>query len=300
MERPKLIGLVALSVMLGCGLFSAAHTKRVSAAEDLVLPAKRQAKTDLEVRWKSGGKAFLGYVSYQKLLTLPQVAATVVDDETFTALHAPKVQVTGVTLDVLAKTLKAPEELDLMLARCLDGYVGSFPTEYLARHHPILVLTVNGMTISEWAAKVGEPDLGPYMVTYDNFVPAWHVLAHQDRPQIPDEMIGLELKTQKDVFGPVTPAARFGPGSPERAGFEIAKQNCFRCHAAGPYGGTKAGLSWEALSMIAKSDRALFERYVHDPKSVSPGATMPENPKYDAATLAALSSYFRAMSLVEQ
>ncbi len=109
-------------------------------------------------------------------------------------------------------------------------------------------------------------------------------------------MVEIEFKKQKDVFEPITPAARFGPGSPEQAGFEIAKQNCLRCHAAGPYGGTQGGLSWEALAGLAKRDGTRFAKYVHDPKSVDPKAKMKPNLEYDDATLSALTAYFRSQA----
>jgi hypothetical protein len=293
MERPKLIGLVALCTMLGGGLFSAAHPKRVVAADGEFVHAERSSKTDLEV---SGVGVKHGYIRYEDLLRLPQVTATAVSDENFTEMHTPGVQVTGVALGVLTRKLQIPAADDLLLARALDGYVGPYPTEYVEQHRPILVLRINGMTTTEWAKKTGNEDPGPYLISYENFVPAWHVLAHADRPQVPIEVVELEYKRQQHVFGPIAPPARFAPDSPERAGFAIAKQNCLRCHAAGPYGGTKAGLSWEVLSGLAKMDGTRFAKYVHDPKSVSPSAKMPEHPQYDAATLQALTAYFKSMA----
>jgi mono/diheme cytochrome c family protein len=76
----------------------------------------------------------------------------------------------------------------------------------------------------------------------------------------------------------------------------MAKQNCLRCHNAGPYGGTKAGWSWETLSVVAKADPKTFKNYVHDPKSVNAKAKMPANPQYDAATLAVLAAYFQSLT----
>jgi hypothetical protein len=296
MERPKLIGLVALCTMLGCGWFSAARGSRVAAAGAL-LHASREARTDLEISWPAAGgaSAVHGFVTYRDLLGLPQVTTALVGDENFTEMHIPRVQVAGVELGVLEQRLKVPAGLDLMLARCADGYVGPYPAEYVAAHRPILVLTVNGMTMAEWARSTGNEDPGPYMISYANFVPASKVLAHQDRPQVPAQVLELEFKRSQQVFGPIAPPLRFGEGSPERAGFAIAKQNCLRCHSAGPYGGTKAGLSWEVLSGLARRDRAEFERYVRDPKSVSPKAKMVGSPQYDAATLAAISAYFQSL-----
>lgn len=293
MERPKLIGVVALSAVLGCGLFSAAHTNRVASAEQLV-QAKRVSKTDLEVHGFSASMEH-GYIPYESLLELPQVSANVEHDANFAEMHLPVVKVTGVPLSALSKALQVPVESDLLLTRSDDGYAGLYPAEYVTAHEPILVLTVDGMTTAAWAKKTGNADLGPYLIGYDNFNPAWHVLTHEDRPQAPSGILELEYKTQQQVFGPITPAARFGADSAERAGFAIAKQNCLRCHAAGPYGGTKAGLSWEILAGLAKRDGAHFAQYVHDPKSVSPKAKMPANPQYDAATLQALTAYYSSM-----
>jgi mono/diheme cytochrome c family protein len=278
-------------------LFRAARGSQAVAANGALLHASRESKTDLEISWPAvdGAGAVHGFVAYKDLLGLPQMAATVVSDENFTEMHAPSVKVTGVEVGVLEQHLQVPAGLDLMLARCVDGYAGPYPAEYVAAHRPILVLTVNGMTMTEWARTTGNEDPGPYMISYENFAPAWKVLAHQDRAQVPTGVLEMAFKQSKDVFGPITPPARFEEASPERAGFAIAKQNCLRCHAAGPYGGTKAGLSWEVLSGLALRDRAEFERYVKDPKSVSAKAKMVGTPQYDAATLAAVSAYFRSL-----
>lgn len=302
MERPKWIGLVALCTMLGCGLFSATRMQRVVAAGGAaagaeLLHATRGSKTDLEISWPAvnGSTAVRGFLTYKDLQALPQVTATVEDDETFTALHAPSVQVTGVELGVLAKALRPPASQDIMMARCMDGYVGLYPAEYVAAHHPILVLTVDGLMVSEWASlKKASFDPGPYMVSYAAFAPAWKVLSHEDRPQIPDQVLEIEFRQQKDVFGPIAP--RYGEGAAERAGFAIAKQNCLRCHNAGPYGGTKAGWPWEMLTLAARTDPAAFGRYVHDPQAVNAQSKMAGSPQYDAVTLAAITAYFQSLA----
>ncbi|MCU1321195.1 MAG: hypothetical protein JWM43_844 [Acidobacteriaceae bacterium] len=294
MERPKLIGVVALSAVLGCGLFSATHTRRVVASAGQLVQTKRVSRRDLAVRGLASSMEH-GYIPYESLLHLPQVTAKVEHDASFTDMHVLSVKITGVPLSALSKALQVPAEKDLLLARSDDGYVGIYPAEYVAAHEPILVLTVDSMTTAAWAQKTGNVELGPYLIGYDNFKPAWHVLAHEDRPQALSVVLELEYKTQQQVFGPIIPAARFGADSPERAGFAIAKQSCLRCHAAGPYGGTKAGLSWEVLAGLAKRDGATFAQYVHDPKSISSKAKMPANPQYDAATLQALTAYYSSM-----
>ena len=293
MQRPKLIALLMLCAVLICGFFSAARWPRVVAGQSRLVRATRERRTDLEV---SGGAMGHGFISYKDLLAMPQTDGIMGGDEDFIKMNFPNVPVRGVRLSVLERTLGIATGDDIILARCIDGYVGPFPIEYVAAHEPILVLTADGMTVEQWSKKNGEDDPGPYMIAYANFVPAWKVLAHSDRRQVPDQVVELEFKKQKDVFGPITPAAQFGPESPERAGFEIAKQNCLRCHAAGPYGGTLGGLSWEALAGLAKRDGTRFAQYVHDPKSVDPKAHMHPNPDYDDKTLSALTAYFRSQA----
>jgi hypothetical protein len=297
MQRPKLIALVVLCAMLTFGFLTAARRATEVAAQGQLVRAQRQNKTDLEVtRIALPRGVSHGYISYKDLLALPQVAGTMGNDDNPTEVRSPSVPVTGVKLSVLIKRLGVPEGQDLLLARCSDGYVGPFPAEYIAVHEPILVLRANGMTLDEWAKKTGNEDPSPYIIAYDHFVPAWKVLAHSDREQLPDQIVELEFKKMTDVFDPITPPARFGPGSPVQIGFTIAKQNCLRCHAAGPYGGTKGGLAWEALTNLAKRDGAMFKKYAHDPKSVDPKSKMPGNPEYNASTQAAVTAYFQSLA----
>jgi hypothetical protein len=301
MERPKFIGLVALFTMMGSGLFSAAHNSRATASQPAatsVLRPTRGDKTDLAVNWPAVGSApaVHGFISYKALLVMPQVAATVISDENFEAMKVASVRITGVRLSDLTKALNVPAGEDMLLARCLDGYVGQYPAEYVAAHQPILVLTVNGKTAAEWGRSTGNIDTGPYMISYADFLPAWHVLKHEDKPQVPINVLELEYRTQKDVFGPITPPARFDAHSPEVAGFAIAKQNCLRCHNAGPYGGIKAGWSWETLAMVAKTDPVTFKKYVHEPTGVNAKSKMPGNPQYDDETLAAVAAYFQSLA----
>ena len=108
----------------------------------------------------------------------------------------------------------------------------------------------------------------------------------------------LNFSTAAATYGPITPRGDFPPNSPVMQGFTIAKQNCLRCHFLQASGGTKSGIDWRSLSMWAREQPQFFERYVHDPKSVEPHAQMEGNPTYDAATLAALTAYFRSVTEV--
>ena len=299
MKKARLIAVVGLGLTFACSIVWATRRPQGSTAPEKLVHEKRQSASDLEVSGlpSADGNSGRGFIRYKDLLALPQVVGTMGDDDSLAGLREQTIPVTGVRLSVLMSRLGVPQGKGILLARCSDGYVGPFPAEYIALHEPILVLTANGMTLEEWAKKTNSDDPGPYMIAYDHFTPGWKVLSHSDRQQLPDQVVELEFRNLKDVFDPITPdLSRYLAGSPERIGFAIAKQNCLRCHSAGPYGGTKGGLSWEALARMAKSDGATFGKFVHDPKSVDPKSRMPGNPNYDAATLEAITAYFQSQA----
>jgi cytochrome c1 len=79
-------------------------------------------------------------------------------------------------------------------------------------------------------------------------------------------------------------------------GYEIARQDCFRCHNMGNEGGTMAGRSWLQLSRKATSDGTRFRQIIRDPSSVNPTAKMPAHSEFDDAVLDALTAYFTTFS----
>jgi hypothetical protein len=298
MERPKSIGLVALFTILCCALITAAHSAAAVAAASGLLKMDRQSPSDLEVSGLISGVPYSShrFITYQDLLTLPQVSATVVSDENFTEMKTPRVEITGVYLSEFARRIGASSDSDLINALCVDHYRAPFPANYVAVHQPILVLKIDGQTASDWARKTGNEDPGPYLITQPNFVSSFHILSHQERPQAPTGVVSIDFTRQKETFDAIMPLGHFAPDSSEMDGFGIARQNCLRCHNRGAVGGTKAGKSWSVLSKRAIHDPASFARYIHNPKSVDSHSIMPGNPQYDAATLAALTAYFKTFS----
>ena len=236
------------------------------------------------------------FITYQDLQSLPQVTATITSDENFTEMHTPKVQVSGVYLSELARRIGVSSKADLTNAICVDHYSAPYPADYVATHKPILVLKINGLTAAEWAQQTKNEDPGPYLITQADFVPSYSILSHQDRAQVPTEVVSIEFARQKDVFATITPPGSFTPASPEMLGFGIARQNCLRCHNQGSTGGTKARRTWSVLSRHASEDPISFARYIHNPRSVDSHAQMPSNLQYDAATLNALTAYFKSFS----
>jgi hypothetical protein len=245
------------------------------------LHPSRQSATDLEIGTQ--------FISYQELLQLPQ-EKFLSDDSNF-----PKpAHLSGVSLAELKRLYGA--EGDLVVALCQDGYRSNYSTAYLAAHHPVLVLTVDGKPQAEWPKSEDENhvgvDMGPYLIADPKFKPSFKVLSHTDEAQIPFQVVKLEFRDEHQVFGAIAPHGTFPPGSPEMQGYKIAQQNCFRCHNSGAEGGQMAGIAWPVIGMMAKSSPDFFARYVRTPQAVNPKSKMAGSPQYDDQTIAALRAYF--------
>jgi hypothetical protein len=298
MERRNFVGLLALCTILCCALVTASHA--VAAATDAsgLLKPDRQSPTDLEVSGLLPGvpDSSHRFITYQDLMTLPQVSATVVSDENFTEMKAPRVEVTGVYLSELSRRIGVSADSDLVDVLCADHYRAPYPANYIAIHRPILVLKIDGQTTSDWARKTGNQDPGPYLITHSNFVPSFHILSHVERPQVPTGVVSIDFTRQKDTFDAIRPVGHFAADSPEMQGFGIAREDCLRCHNSGAVGGTKAGKSWALLSQRAIDDPKSFSNYIQNPKGIDSHSEMPGNPQYDAETIAALTAYFKTFS----
>jgi cytochrome c2 len=245
-----------------------------------LLHASRQAPTDLEV---GTGQ----FISYQDLLQLPQVSFTTSDDSNFpTPAH-----VSGVPLNELKRGLGSYE--DMVVATCADGYRSNYPAAYLAAHHPVLVLTVNGEAQQGWPkTHEGSAALGPYVIANPSFTPSFKVLSHNDEAQIPFQVVRLDFRSEHEVFGAIAPPGDYAPDSPVMQGYKIAQQNCYRCHNMGAEGGHMASIPWPVVGALAKGNADFFARYVRNPQAVNPASRMAASPEYDDATIAALRAYF--------
>jgi hypothetical protein len=297
MHRLQLMGLLTLAAALCCALLTVAHSQSKIAKPSKLLKTTRQSLSDLEVTGLLAGvpPASHRFITYHDLLGLPQVKATLINDENFAAMKVPKIKISGVYLSVLAEKLGAPPSADLIQALCTDKYLGIVSSGYIAAHKPILILKVNDLTPAEWANKTHNEDPGPYLVGSVNFKSSYNILGRQEMPQVPENVVALSFESQNTVFAAIAPPGRYASGSPQQQGFAIARVLCLKCHNAGPYGGTKANRSWSTLSKDAIKDPAAFAKRIHDPKSIDPAATMPPNPDYDAASLAALTAYFQSL-----
>jgi len=262
-----------------------------------LLEVKRSSPSDIEITGMITGVApgTSRYVSYETLLTLPQVTVIVTRDENFAEMHREKVKVTGIYLDVLAGYLGVQPGSDLINALCSDGYRTNYSHDYVLKHRPIFVLKIDGLPVKSWAIHTHNEDLGTYFITHAAFRPSFKVLGEGEMPQIPVDIVRLDFSSRHLVFGAIAPHGVFTRGSHLMAGYRIAQQHCFRCHNMGSYGGTKAKVTWQQLGVDAASPAA-FEAYLRNPKSnYHKSATRPDSP-FDDATAKALQAYFQTFA----
>ena len=263
----------------------------------IILHAERSSPGDLEV----GGELTdaptrsIRYIRYKDLLSLPQESYTVSDDSNLPT----NTQISGVALETLARLLGQSSDT-FIDAICDDRYQANYPHDYIAAHHPLLVLRINGKPHDQWPPVKDGGSLGPYLISHPIFKPAFRILSHEDEPQIPYGVVGIEFHRDSVVFAAIRPLGMWPANSPVEQGYEIAKQDCFRCHNMGAVGGSKAGRSWQSLARRAAQDGPRFRQTIRDPQSVNPKATMPAHPAYDDATLNALTAYFKTFAIARR
>jgi hypothetical protein len=263
-----------------------------------LLFAARSDPGDLEI---GGGLAGLPagtvrYLRYKDLLALPQETYTVSDDANFKG----RTEISGVPLVTLAKVFGQSVHSDLIVAICYDKYRSNYPSDYLAAHHPILVLKINGQLRDKWPQSEYGGSMGPYLVSHPTFKPSFTVLSHKDEAQIPFGVTRIDFRTESVVFGTIRPEGNWAKDSPVWQGYQIARQDCFRCHGLYGEGGERASRSWLVLAAWAATDATRFQQYIHNPQSIQPSAKMPAHGDYDQATLAALTAYFATFAPVRK
>jgi hypothetical protein len=263
-----------------------------------LLHTGRSSAGDLEVGGELRGvpPGSTRYIRYEDLLSLPQQTYTVSDDSNLRA----KTEIGGVSLQALAQLLNPSSADSLIIAICDDQYRANYPHDYLAAHHPLLVLRINGQLRDHWPPSQEGGTLAPYLISHPFFKPAFKVLSHEDEPQIPYGIVRLEFRRESEVFGAIRPRGAWPADSPVGQGYLIARQDCFRCHNSGAQGGTKAGRSWLQLADMAMRHPLRFRHTIHDPASVNRKATMPAHKDYDDATLNALTAYFKTFASTER
>ena len=276
---------------LGAGRASAVGAEGTT----LRLDESRHAASDLEVGGELAGlpAGSTRYISLDALLKLPLESYTVTDDPSFSGAT----KIGGVPLEQMARLLGAASGSDIVVAICDDKYRANYPRAYVAAHHPLLVLRVNGQPPSRWPKdpETHRYEMGPYMISHPKFAPSFRVLGNAEEAQRPWGVVRLEFRNEKAVLGAIAPRGTHAGDAPIQAGYRIAQQNCFRCHNAGQQGGQKAGRPWLVLAAWASASPDFFADYVRNPKNRNARAEMPGNPQYDAATISALRDYFASL-----
>jgi len=268
------------------------------ARQPFTLAVARTSPQDLEISGDvpgipAGAKRF---VRYEDLSGLTQVSFAVKDDTNFSG----PVKLSGVPLDGLTAALGVAGGKQLIAAISDDGYEGHYSAEYRAAHHPFLVLRIGGAEPAKWPRGPDGENYGPYLISHPSFSPSFHVLAHADEAQLPYGVVGLRFFDEAAVTKELQPPGGGSGDSPAMKGYRIALQNCLRCHRQGDIGGTKSPFGWPQMALIAEGNPAAFGKYVLRPNAVNPEANMPANPEYDAATIAALTAYFRSFATKAQ
>jgi len=278
-----------LAVIAACGTLLGADPP---VTRHLLEP-RRNSPSDLEITGMVAGisPGTSLYVSYETLLTLPQVTIAVTGDDNFSEVPRKKVMVTGVYLDVLARYMGALPGSDLVNALCSDGYRTNYSQKYLRAHRPIFALKINGLSAKTWAAKTHNEDLGIYFITHAAFKSSFNVLSQEETPQVPVDIVKLDFSSTQLVFGAIAPHGTGATDSKVVDGYRIAQQHCYRCHNMGSYGGTKARITWQQVGYYAASPSA-FEAYIRNPTSIDHKASTRPNSTFDDTTAKALQAYF--------
>jgi mono/diheme cytochrome c family protein len=274
-------------------LFLALTMQSATPAVQYKIPlhTERASPGDLEIGGELAGvpAGATRYLRYDDLLKLPQQSFTVTDD----TFRTPT-QISGVALSDLAKMLG--QNANMIVAVCYDSYRSNYSPEYLTAHNPVLVILINGRPRDRWPrAPIGD-DLRPYLIANPNFKPTFKVLAHNDEEQIPYGVTRLEFRNGDHIYAPILPAPQWRGNTQVWDGYLIAREDCFRCHNSGAEGGTMGGRSWQLLGQDTVKDPQRFRTIIHSPQTLRPGARMPAEPAYDAATLDALVAYFRTFA----
>ncbi len=253
----------------------------------------RSSALDLEVGGELAGLPVgaVRYLTRDELKAMPQVSYRVTDDANFDGA----VQVSGVELEVLAHALGAGGEKAVIVAVCGDLYRAHYTRAYVETHRPVLVLEINGKAPEGWPKRKGSTGLGlgPYLISHRQFTPSFKILGNEEEAQIPWGVVRLEFRNEETVFAGITPRGASASDPAVQAGYQIARQNCLRCHGPASYGRLKGQLNWAGIAFFVDASPKDFAAYVRNPKTVVKTAEMPGNPGYDDATVEALIAYFR-------
>jgi mono/diheme cytochrome c family protein len=269
-------------------------------ASPLALYPTRQSPLDLEVSGDLLGlpPGSTRYITRKELLALPQATYNVADDPNF----SKPTQVSGVLLSQLIASIAANPASDIAVAICSDQYRANYPRDYLAAHQPLLVLEIDGQPPSAWPkdAESHSMAMDPYLISHPRYFPGSAAAHGGEETQVPWGVVRIDFRDEQQVFSAIQPRGPNANSAQVQTGYQIAKQNCFRCHNSGAEGGEKSGVPWTILATLATAAPEHFTAYVRDPQAQDPQAQMPPNPEYDDQALQALTAYFQTFAPSQQ
>jgi mono/diheme cytochrome c family protein len=289
------IGLMVVGLMLaGAGALSALQPPTLFSApgpQRIALQAERSSPQDLEITGDVPGIPVgeSRFIRYADLAALHQVIFTVKDDANFDG----PVQLSGVPLEELTAAIGlSAATKQLIAALSTDGYEGHYTAEYRIAHHPFLVMKEGGKSPGQWPKGPDGEVYGPYAISHPSFRSSFAILGQPEEPQIPFAVNKLRFYNEAAALNALKPPTSAGPAAMQ--GYRIVVENCLRCHRAADIGGNKSPFAWPQLALIAQGNASAFGKYLVQPNRVNPEATMPANPSFDAATVAAVTAYFQS------
>jgi cytochrome c2 len=278
----RLLATAALSTLLA-----------VIPAGALDLHPERGSPYDLAVTGRIAGVARgdTRFVRWQDLRALP-TAQVKVDGEFVSGPQA----LTVVFLDVLLKALSPEPGADTILATCSDGYAAVYTSDFIERYRPFLVLEINGKGPTDWPPPGLSFNPGPYVVTVSpGLVPEVANFPDLEHKK-PWGVTVLEVASFSDRYKGAYTGKWASLSTNAQKGRDIWINSCASCHQGpgGIFGGTKAGRPFEVIAAYAGYNRAYFMKYVRDPKSLVPSASMEPHPHYTDVELADLIEFITA------
>lgn len=182
-----------------------------------------------------------------------------------------------------------------VLAYCYDGYISYFPSSFIKKYDPYVVLRFSGYDIGQMQLE-GGPDMGPYYISFAEPL-------KQGSPELPDPdnkrpygVYQLEIGSKETLIGELF-AGPLSDLPPEISmGRDLWINNCMSCHswgAEGP-GGAFSNRTVQILAIHAKFNKSYFNLFIRDPSSLMPGAKMSKHPHYEDFQIEAIRRFLVA------
>jgi mono/diheme cytochrome c family protein len=229
------------------------------------------------------------FVTYADLQKLPQVQFQLAHGTTF---QGP-VKISGIPLETLEHAVGVKPGSSMINAICVDKYNAHYPDSYIRAHHPVLVLSINGLDHAHWPEGSAHENMGPYLIAQSAYKPRYKILSQEEEEQVPWGVVRLDTQREADVYGPIEPIGPDAKNTLVHQGYIIARENCFRCHNRNGEGGTKSPITWSGVAQLANADANSFATYVRTPTKIDPASQMDPSPNYNDATINALRAYFQ-------